>query len=106
PSAPRPRGSGLPEGREPDRVRARRGGRQPRLRTLDPAGEAGGDDPGDPRLAGPALSGPTGHDHLTTTAAVGVRPPRHVEVRLPDLPRRDPAAVARVARAPPRVEPR
>ena len=42
----------VPRSERPDRVRAQRGSGQPGLRSLDPAGEAGRNEPGDPEVAG------------------------------------------------------
>ena len=88
------------------------------MRSLDPARKAGRNNPSDFELAGtaryhlvPRAKWPSRSPRETqrdpcATPIVGVRPPRHVEVRLSDLPRRDPAAMAIVARAQPHVDPR
>ena len=88
------------------------------LRSLDPARKAGRNNPSDFELAGtaryhlvqrakwPSRSPRETQRDPCATPIVGVRPPRHVEVRLSDLPRRDPTAMAIVARAQPQVDPR
>src|ERR687898_2141094 len=59
-----------------------------------------------PSGSSPLTSGSRHHDERFGIITSGFHPPPDVEVRLPDLPRRDPESVASLADAPPHVSPR